>query len=109
MVKLIREFEMFLLEHHIFITKGLWDDISDCGLLKSHQNTNLLRCKRDGGILECTAMVVDGNLDVVIFLIDPTDMASLFPDRAALKRECVAKNKFFLSTYASAREWATLA
>ncbi|GAG38289.1 unnamed protein product, partial [marine sediment metagenome] len=48
------------------------------------------------------------NLDVVIFLIDPTDLASLYPECIALKRECVANNKFFLSTYASACEWATL-
>ena len=53
-------------------------------------------------------MAVEGVLDIVIFLIDPRDPTSIYPESTALKRECVVYNKFFLSTYASAREWASL-
>lgn len=53
-------------------------------------------------------MAVEGVLDIVIFLIDPRDPTSIYPESIALKRECVVYNKFFLSTYASAREWASL-
>ena len=44
-------------------------------------------------------------LDGAIYLIDPVDPSSVFPEAAALKRQCVIHAKPFLSTVASARDW----
>ena len=44
-------------------------------------------------------------LDGVIFLIDPVDPSSLFPEAQALKRQCVIHGKPFLATEAAALEW----
>ena len=47
-------------------------------------------------------------LDAVIYLIDPLDPSSNFPEALALKRQCVIHGKPFLSTLAGAREWLEL-
>jgi len=47
-------------------------------------------------------------VDAVIYLIDPVDPSSIFPEALALKRQCVIHGKPFLSTLASAREWLEL-
>ncbi|HVO90746.1 MAG TPA: methylglyoxal synthase, partial [Casimicrobiaceae bacterium] len=48
-------------------------------------------------------------LDVVIYLLDPDDPTSVFPEGQALKRECVIHETPFVSTVAHAREWFELA
>jgi len=48
------------------------------------------------------------SLDAVIYLIDPIDPSSNFPEALALKRQCVIHGKPFLSTLAGAREWLEL-
>ncbi len=64
---------------------------------------------RDGGLMKLVAEVVglgDGRtLDGVVYLIDPVDPSSIFPEAVALKRQCVIQGKPFLSTVASARDW----
>jgi methylglyoxal synthase len=47
-------------------------------------------------------------LDAVIYLMDPVDPSSNFPEALALKRQCVIHGKPFLSTLAGAREWLEL-
>jgi methylglyoxal synthase len=47
-------------------------------------------------------------LDCVIYLIDPNDPTSVFPEAQALKRQCVVHGKPFLSTFAGADEWLAL-
>ncbi|MBU6248046.1 MAG: methylglyoxal synthase, partial [Xanthomonadaceae bacterium] len=44
-------------------------------------------------------------LDGAIYLIDPVDPSSIFPEAVALKRQCVIHGKPFISTVASARDW----
>lgn len=67
---------------------------------------------RDGGLMKLVARVVDSDpartVDAVIYLIDPVDPSSIFPEALALKRQCVIHKKPFLSTLASAREWLEL-
>ncbi|MBX9899901.1 MAG: methylglyoxal synthase [Burkholderiaceae bacterium] len=67
---------------------------------------------REGGLMKLVARVVDRNpqtaIDAVIYLIDPVDPSSIFPEAQALKRQCVIHGKPFLSTLASAIEWLKL-
>lgn len=65
---------------------------------------------RDGGLVKLVAEVVglpeSGRvLDGAIYLIDPVDPSTIFPEAAALKRQCVIQQKPFVSTLASARDW----
>lgn len=67
---------------------------------------------REGGLMKLVSRVVDSDpartVDAVIYLIDPVDPSSIFPEAMALKRQCVIHKKPFLSTLASAREWLEL-
>ncbi|MGH8855398.1 MAG: methylglyoxal synthase [Telluria sp.] len=67
---------------------------------------------REGGLMKLVSRVVDSDpgrtLDAVIYLIDPVDPSSNFPEALALKRQCVIHGKPFLSTLAGAREWLEL-
>ncbi len=64
--------------------------------------------------MSLTAMVVKKDdehpslLNTVIYLIDPRDPTSIYPESLALKRECVVAGTTFIPTYSGAREWATL-
>jgi len=64
---------------------------------------------RAGGLMKLVAEVVgmaDGRcLDGAIYLMDPVDPSSIFPEAIALKRQCVIHAKPFISTVASARDW----
>jgi methylglyoxal synthase len=44
----------------------------------------------------------------VIYLIDPVDPSSLYPEALALKRQCVVHGKPFVSTVAGAAEWVAV-
>lgn len=64
---------------------------------------------REGGLMKLVAEVVGmesgRSLDGAIYLIDPVDPSSIFPEAIALKRQCVIHGKPFISTVASARDW----
>jgi methylglyoxal synthase len=47
-------------------------------------------------------------IDAVIYLLDPDDPTSIFPEGQALKRQCVVHGRPFVSTFAHAREWFEL-
>ncbi|MFT3814271.1 MAG: methylglyoxal synthase [Acidovorax sp.] len=68
---------------------------------------------REGGLMKLVAEVVgmEGKgrtLDGAIYLLDPVDPSSVFPEALALKRQCVIHGKPFLSTVASARDWVEM-
>jgi methylglyoxal synthase len=67
---------------------------------------------REGGLMKLVAHVVnsdpENSVDAVIYLIDPVDHSSIFPEALALKRQCVIHGKPFLSTLAGACEWLEL-
>ena len=67
---------------------------------------------REGGLMKLVAHVVNStpqnSVDAVVYLIDPVDPSSVFPEALALKRQCVIHGKPFLSTLASACEWLEL-
>jgi methylglyoxal synthase len=72
-----------------------------------------LPARREGGLIHLVADVVSDDpgrrLDAVIYLLDPDDPTSVFPEGQALKRECVIHETAFISTLAHAREWLELA
>ena len=68
---------------------------------------------REGGLMKLVAEVVGldddaRTLDGAIYLIDPVDPSSIFPEAVALKRQCVIHAKPFISTVASARDWVEM-
>ena len=64
----------------------------------------------EGGLMRLVSHVAGGvdpndGLDGVIYLIDPVDPSSTYPEALALKRQCVTHGKPFVSTLAGAIEW----
>ncbi len=115
LIRFFREFEPFFREElkPIFIfLESIYRSIIRYGLLQGYDEKKimLVRPGSQGGVVEITALVseIDQPIDRVIYFMDPQDPTSIFPENIALKRECVVKEIPFLSTYASAREWATL-
>jgi methylglyoxal synthase len=56
-------------------------------------------------VAEVVGMGPERTLDGAIYLIDPVDPSSVFPEATALKRQCVIHGKPFISTVATARDW----
>ena len=88
------------------------DAIRNHGLLPGYPSIERFPYGREGGLMMLVSRVVDTDpaktLDAVIYLMDPVDPSSNFPEALALKRQCVIHGKPFLSTLAGAREWLEL-
>ncbi|KKW67071.1 methylglyoxal synthase [Lampropedia cohaerens] len=86
-----------------------YDAIAEAGLLQGYDGLHKYPYGRDGGLMRLVAEVVglgpDRTLDGVIYLIDPVDPSSIFPEALALKRQCVIHGKPFVSTMAGLRDW----
>ncbi|KAF1712289.1 methylglyoxal synthase [Pseudoxanthomonas kalamensis DSM 18571] len=87
-----------------------FDAIAAAGMLRGFAPLKRYPYGREGGLMKLVAEVVglDGEqrtLDGAIYLIDPVDPSSIFPEAVALKRQCVIHGKPFLSTEASTRDW----
>lgn len=83
------------------------------GLLRGYAPLVRYPYGREGGLMKLVAEVVgmegEGRtLDGAIYLLDPVDPSSVFPEALALKRQCVIHGKPFLSTVASARDWVEM-
>jgi len=90
-----------------------YDAIAGVGLLAGHAGLRRYPFGREGGLMKLVAEVVGldagaRTLDGAIYLIDPVDPSSIFPEAIALKRQCVIHGKPFISTVASARDWIEL-
>jgi methylglyoxal synthase len=86
-----------------------FDAIQQHGPLRGDPLVRQYPYGRDGGLMKLVAEVVgmgaERSLDGAIYLIDPVDPSSIFPEAIALKRQCVIHAKPFISTVASARDW----
>src|SRR3546814_8551425 len=65
---------------------------------------------REGGLMKLVARVTEGRdgeapFDGAIYLIDPVDPSSIFPEALALKRQCITHGRPFVSTLMGAIEW----
>ncbi|MEP7184834.1 MAG: methylglyoxal synthase [Rhodanobacter sp.] len=101
---------IFELELGLHAVGRTCDSILRNGWLTDYPALRRLPNGREGGLMKMVAEVVgldDGDrlLDGAIYLIDPVDPSSVFPEAAALKRQCVIHGKPFISTVASARDW----
>ena len=115
LVRLVREFERAIsdeLKPRLFVIGRTHAALAANGLLGGYPGLTALPDRRDGGLMRLTAMLVDDDaartLDAVIYLLDPEDPSSVFPEGQALKRQSVVHGKPFISTYAHAREWFEL-
>src|SRR5690606_21895755 len=81
------------------------DAIVAAGMLHGYAGLRRYPYGREGGLMKLVAEIVgmgsDGRtLDGAIYLIDPVDPSSIFPEAVALTRQCVIHGKPFISTVA---------
>ena len=85
------------------------DDVLADGGFPAGVSVRRLPPRREGGIIRLVAGVVDDSgpdaIDAVVYLLDPEDPTSQFPEALALKRECVIHSKPFVATLRHAIEW----
>jgi methylglyoxal synthase len=86
------------------------DAIERSGLLDRHSGLIRYPYGREGGLMKLVARVTEGRdgaapFDGAIYLIDPVDPSSIFPEALALKRQCITHGKPFVSTLMGAIEW----
>jgi methylglyoxal synthase len=89
------------------------DAIAAAGMLSGYPGLRRYPYGREGGLMKLVAEVVgvdhdERTLDGAIYLIDPVDPSSVFPEAIALKRQCVIHGKPYITTVASARDWIEL-
>jgi methylglyoxal synthase len=88
------------------------DDVVAGGGFSTGLRVRRLPARRDGGVIRLVAGVVDASgdeaLDAIVYLLDPEDPTSQFPEALALKRECVIHRKPFVATLRHAVEWVEM-
>jgi methylglyoxal synthase len=101
-----------VLKPHFSVVGRTMDSIKIYDLLAGYPDIERLPYGHDGGLMRLVSRVVDidshKSLSAIIYLMDPVDPSSTFPEALALKRQCVIHGKPFLSTLAGAREWIEL-
>jgi len=80
------------------------------GMLQGYPGLIRYPYGREGGLMKLVARVTDGRegqepFGGAIYLIDPVDPSSIFPEALALKRQCITHGRPFISTLAGAVEW----
>jgi methylglyoxal synthase len=115
LVKLVREFEPYwrISRPLIFAVEGAYKEIWRAGLLHDYDQFVSLPSGIDGGVVHATELVVAAESHghertCVIYLMDPRDPASLYPETGALKRECLLAQTAYLNSYHGATRWLTL-
>src|SRR5690606_32572091 len=86
------------------------DAIERSDLLKGYPGLIRYPYGREGGLMKLVARVTEGEgderpFDGAIYLIDPVDPSSIFPEALALKRQCITHGRPFVSTVMGAVEW----
>jgi methylglyoxal synthase len=111
-MRLVRRNRAVLGKAALFAVGGTADALRRGKALPDHPRLRRLQRGFEGGLMSMVARVVTPEpgqaLDLVIYLIDPNDPTSIFPEAQALKRQCVVHGKPFLSTFAGADEWLSL-
>src|SRR5690606_41117397 len=75
------------------------------GMLQGYPGLIRYPYGREGGLMKLVARVTEGRegeapFDGAIYLIDPVDPSSIFPEDLALKRQCITHGRPFISTLA---------
>lgn len=89
------------------------DAIERSGLLQGYAGLVRYPYGREGGLMKLVARVTEGRdgtvpFDGAIYLIDPVDPSSIFPEALALKRQCITHGRPFVSTLLGAVEWVEI-
>ncbi len=89
------------------------DAIEREGMLPGYAGLIRYPYGREGGLMKLVARVTEGRdgvapFDGAIYLIDPVDPSSIFPEALALKRQCITHGRPFISTLAGAIEWMSV-
>ena len=87
--------------------------IEASGLLDGYDGLFRYPYGREGGLMKIVARVTDypdgtPPFDGAIYLIDPVDPSSIFPEALALKRQCITHGRPFVSTLMGAIEWVEI-
>ena len=100
------------LRAELYVVGRTHDALAATGMLAGYAGVHRLPERREGGVVRLVAMLVSDDpattIDAVIYLLDPDDPTSIFPEGQALKRQCVVHGRPFVSTFAHAREWFEL-
>ncbi|MDR3537029.1 MAG: hypothetical protein P4L71_11070 [Acetobacteraceae bacterium] len=115
LLRLVRAIEPWLrhvLQPQILAIGGTYRALRRYGVLEGYEGLEPLPSGREGGLVSLAARLVDSNpdraVDWVIYLMDPADRTTLYPESQAVKRECVVNAKPFLATEAAALEWCVI-
>lgn len=96
----------------LVIVGRAYDALMDYGVLDGYARLTKFPYGREGGLMKMVSRVVDPDpavsIDTAVYLIDPVDPSSAFPEAVALKRQCVVHGKPFLSTAFGVHEWLEL-
>jgi methylglyoxal synthase len=87
-----------------------FDAIEHSGRLGGYSGLMRYPYGREGGLMKLVARMTEGGagptpFDGAIYLIDPVDPSSIFPEALALKRQCITHGRPFVSTVMGAIEW----
>lgn len=89
---------------------GSADALQKLDLLQDYEGLTRLPYGREGGVMRVVSRIAGGvdpadELAGAIYLLDPLDPSSLYPEAQALKRQCITHAKPLLLTVAGAIEW----
>ena len=92
---------------------GTYDALACEGMLGGVSGLVRLPHGHQGGLMRLVSRVAGGlspeqAIDGVIFLMDPVDPSSTYPEAQALKRQCVTHGKPFVPTLSGAIEWVAV-
>jgi methylglyoxal synthase len=112
LVRALEPWFRHVLRPHILALEGSYRSLRRYGVLDGYAGLETLPCGAQGGLVSLAARLVDPDparaVDWVIYLMDPADPTTLYPETQAVKRECVVNAKPFLATAAAALEWCVL-
>jgi len=116
LIRFVRTFEHYLrhvLRPDIHVLEGSYRALLQNGLLADYDGLHPVASGRQGGLVTLGDLVVRGaddgrRVDAVVYLLDPRDATSMFPDSQAVKRECVVTRTPFFGTETAAAEWFRL-
>ncbi|VTU32825.1 methylglyoxal synthase [Variovorax sp. PBL-E5] len=89
---------------------GTCDALAKQGLLSAYPPLVRLPYGPEGGVMRLVSCIAggleaEGELDGIIYFVDPVDPSSLCPETQALKRQCVIHGKPYVAIAAGAAEW----
>ncbi len=100
----------------LYTMGGTYDALQDRGFIDSGVQPVLFQRAPfgfEGGLMRMVSRIAGGihpdeRLDGMIYLLDPVDPSSTFPEARALRRQCVIHAKPFIATVAGAEEWVEI-